>query len=52
MKKIVLFALLASFGFATVSCSGDDSSEPINQNPQTGGTVTLKVNGEAKTLIL
>ena len=49
MKRIILFALLASFGLTSISCSNDDNSTPVNQVPQAGGTITFKVGGVAKT---
>lgn len=49
MKKIALFALIATLGLSSISCSSDDSSAPVNQVPVTGGTVTFKVDGVAKT---
>jgi hypothetical protein len=53
MKKIILFALLASLGLTNVSCSGDDSPQstttPVNEVPQVGGTISFKIDGVQKT---
>lgn len=47
MKKIAFFALLASFSFTTVSCSGDDSAE-VNILPASQEALTINLNGEVK----
>lgn len=45
MRKIFLFVSFCALSIGIASCSGDDN-DPVTQP---GGTVTLKMNGVAKT---
>lgn len=47
MKKLFLLILTVSLSVATLSCSGDDNTDPVNNNPTE--LLTMKVNGVQKS---